>query len=41
MTKLEVILSPFCGSGTQLAFLLVNAEVKAEAVKNKQVKLKV
>jgi hypothetical protein len=41
MTKPEVILSPFCCSGTQLAFFLVNAEAKAEAVKNKQVKLKV
>ena len=28
MTKPEVILAPFCGSGTQLAFLLVNAEAK-------------
>lgn len=41
MTKLEVILSPFCDSGTQLAFPLMNAEAKAEAVKNKQVKLKI
>ena len=41
MTKPEVILSSFSCSGTQLAFLLVNAEAKAEAVKNKQVKLKV
>lgn len=41
MTKPEVILSSVCGSGTQLAFLLVNAGAKAEAVMNKQVKLKV
>ena len=35
MTKPEVILAYVYGSGTQLAFLLVNAEAKAEAVKNK------